>query len=322
LNDKIWKSPFSRRTYQKPEIEKIWEVILIAAVTGGTGFVGRAVVLELLQAGYEVRILSRKAPERLPDGVRHVPGSVVTGDGLDILLNGVDALIHLVGIIKEAGANTFKAAHYEGTVHVISAASRNGVKRYLHMSAMGTRADAVSRYHITKFAAEQAVRDSGLDWTIFRPSTIFGPSDEFINMLFGIMRKTPVMPVVGGGKTRMQPVYVLDVAKAFVTALESDRCIGKTYELGGPQQLSLRQMLKIVAQVSGLNRLFLNIPLGFVSPAVKVGELLKLPLPVTSDQLIMLGEDNIRTGGDPVEELGIKWTPFEEGIRGYLEKPR
>lgn len=295
---------------------------MIVAVTGGTGFVGTAVVHELLQAGHEVRILSRKAPERLTDGVRHVSGSVVTGEGLDILLNRADALIHLVGIIKEAGTNTFRAAHYEGTVHAVTAASRNGVKRYLHMSALGTRPNAVSRYHRTKFAAEEAVRASGLDWTIFRPSTIFGPSDAFINMLIDIMRKTPVMPVVGGVKSRMQPVSVLDVAKAFATALESGSHIGKTYELGGPDQFNLRQILKIVAQVIGLKRVFINVPLTLISPAVKVGELLKLPLPVTSDQLIMLGEDNIRTGGDPVEELGIQWTPFEEGIRKYLGKKK
>lgn len=291
---------------------------MIVAVTGGTGFVGTAVVSELLAAGHEVRILSRKAPERLPEGARHVSGSVVTGEGLNILVEGVDAVVHLVGIIKESGANTFKAAHYEGTVNILAAASRAEVRRYLHMSAMGTRKDAVSKYHRTKYAAEEAVRASGLDWTIFRPSTIFGPSDAFINMLTDMMRKTPVMPVVGGGKTRMQPISVENVATAFRKALESDVTIRKTYELGGPEQLNLRQVLKIVAKVIGKSRLFIGVPLVIMTPVAKLGELLRLPLPFTSDQLIMIGEDNIRTGGDPVEELGIDWTPFEEGIRGYM----
>ena len=291
---------------------------MIVAVTGGTGFVGTAVVSELLAAGHEVRILSRKAPERLPEGASHVSGSVVTGEGLNILVEGVDAVVHLVGIIKESGANTFKAAHYEGTVNILAAASRAEVHRYLHMSAMGTRKDAVSKYHRTKYAAEEAVRASGLDWTIFRPSTIFGPSDAFINMLTDIMRKTPVMPVVGGGKTRMQPISVENVATAFRKALESDVTIRKTYELGGPEQLNLRQVLKIVAKVIGKSRLFISLPLVIMTPVAKLGELLRLPLPFTSDQLIMIGEDNIRTGGDPVEELGIDWTPFEEGIKQYL----
>ncbi len=116
----------------------------------------------------------------------------------------------------------------------------------------------------------------------------------------------------------MQPVYVKDVALAFRTALESDIHIGKTYELGGPDVLSLKQILEIVSQVLNLKRLFTSIPLRVVSPVVKMAQLFNIPLPVTSDQLIMLGEDNIRTGGDPVEELGVSWTPFEEGIRHYL----
>jgi len=292
---------------------------VIAAVTGGTGFVGSAVVSELLQAGHEVRILSRKAPEKLPAGVSHVKGSVVTGEGLDSLAQGVDAVIHLVGIIKEAGPNTFKAVHHQGTVNVILAASRAGVRRYLHMSALGTREGARSRYHRSKWEGEEAVRCSGLEWTIFRPSTIFGPGDAFINMLAGMMRWTPVIPVLGGARNLMQPVAIQDVAVSFRTALESDTHIGKTYELGGPDFFNLRQILEKVAQVIGKKRIFINMPLPLFLPLVKAAALLKLPFPVTPDQLIMLGEDNVRTGGDPVEELRIAWTPFEEGIRAYLK---
>jgi NADH dehydrogenase len=290
------------------------------AVTGGTGFVGNAVVYELLKHGHTVRILSRKAPGSLPDRVEHVSGSVITGRGLGELLTGADALVHLVGIIKEAGENTFKAAHYEGTVNVVAAASKSGVHRYIHMSAMGTRENAVSSYHKTKYAAEEVVRSSGLDWTIFRPSTIFGPEDRFINMLVDIMKKSPVMPVVGGGRSQMQPVALQDVAAAFRSAIESEVTIGKTYELGGPDIFNLKEMLKIIAQVIKIKRLYITVPIPALFPLVKAGEMLHLPLPVTSDQLIMLGEDNIRTGGDPIEELGIEWTPFEEGIRQYLGK--
>jgi len=291
---------------------------VIIAVTGGTGFVGGAVVSELLQAGHEVRILSRKAPERPVEGTSHVAGSVVTGKGLDTLVKGVDAVIHLVGIIREDGANTFKAVHFGGTINVLAATSRAGVRRYLHMSALGTRKNARSMYHRTKYEAEEAVRASGLDWTIFRPSTIFGRKDAFFNMLADTMKKAPVMPVIGGGRARMQPVSVYDVAAAYRAALMPDVPIGKTYELGGPDQLNLREILNIIAKVLVLNRLFINIPVWAMAPAVKMGSILKIPLPITSDQLLMLREDNIRTGGDPVEELGIEWTPFEEGIRQYL----
>ena len=288
------------------------------AVTGGTGFVGTAVVSELLLAGHEVRVLSRNAPDRLPEEVRHVVGSIVTGEGLETLLEGTDAVIHLVGIIKEAGANTFEAVHHQGTVNVLLAALRADVRRYLHMSAMGAREGAVSRYHQSKWAGEAAVRASGLDWTIFRPSTIFGPGDSFINMLNGMIQKFPVMPVIGGGKNKMQPVFVKDVAAAFRSSLDSDIHIWRTYELGGPEIITLMQILEKVAQAIDKRPIFVPAPLPIVAPLVKLAKLFRIKLPVTPDQLIMLGEDNIRTGGDPVEELGIEWTPFGKGIRTYL----
>ena len=291
---------------------------MIVAVTGGTGFVGTAVVSELLRAGHEVRILSRKAPERLSDGVSHVPGSIVTGEGLDTLVEGVDAVIHLVGIIREVGANTFKAVHHKGTVNVIVATSRAGVSRYLHMSAMGTRKEAISRYHQSKWAGEEAVHASGLDWTIFRPSTIFGPEDSFINMLAETMRKTPIMPVLGGGWNLMQPIFVNDVAASFRVALESEIHINKTYELGGPDIFTLKQILEKIVQVIDKKAYLVGMPMTLVAVVAWVAERLRITLPVTTDQLIMLREDNIRTGGDPVEDLGINWIPLEEGSRQYL----
>lgn len=288
------------------------------AVTGGTGFVGKAIVDELLRAGYKVRILSRRIPDKSPEGTVHIPGSVVTGEGLETFVDNVDAVVHLVGIIREAGENTFKAVHHDGTVNILLAASRAGVKRYVHMSALGTRENAVSNYHKTKFAGEEAVRASGLPWTIFRPSTIFGPGDSFINMLAQMMRRSPVIPVMGGGKGLMQPVYVEDVATAFRTALQSETHIGKTYELGGADTLSLMQIMKKVAQQIDKKPFFISIPAPMVAPFLKLAQALGIQLPITTEQLIMLGENNIRTGGDPVEALGIEWTGFEEGIKKYL----
>ncbi len=292
---------------------------MIVAVTGGTGFVGTAVVSELISAGHEVRVLSRRTPERLPEGATHVIGSVVTGEGLGEFVEGVDSVVHLVGIIREAGTNTFKAVHHEGTVNVIVATSKAGVRRFLHMSAMGTREKAKSRYHQTKWAGEEAVRASGLDWTIFRPSTIFGPEDSFINMLAETMRKTPIMPVLGGGWNLMQPIFVNDVAASFRVALESEIHINKTYELGGPDIFTLKQILEKVLQVIDKKTYLVGMPMTLVGVVAWVAERLRITLPVTTDQLIMLREDNVKTGGEPVEALGIDWTGFEEGIRGYLK---
>jgi NADH dehydrogenase len=294
---------------------------MIIAVTGGTGFVGRAVVSELLSYGHKVRILARKAPPEPPgDNLAFFRGSVTTGEGLDPFVKGVDAVVHLVGIIKEADSNTFDAVHRTGTINVLKAAASAKVERYIHMSALGTREDAVSDYHRTKWAGEEAVRGSGLSWTIFRPSIIFGPGDAFVNMLADVMRITPVMPVIGGGENLMQPVSVKDVASSFREALNSEEHVSKIYELGGSDILEFISILKITAHVIGKKRLFVPVPMCFVRPPVRILQALGVGLPVTTDQLTMLREDNIRKGGDPTEDLGIDWTGFEEGIREYLQK--
>jgi len=298
------------------------EYSMIVAVTGGTGFVGTEVVKELLGAGHEVRVLSRNVPDKLPQGIIHFPGNVVTGEGLDYLVHEAGAVINLVGIIREEGLNTFEAVHHRGTINVILASSKAGVRRFFQMSALGTREGAVSVYHQSKWAGEAAVRVGGLDWTIFRPSTIFGPGDSFINMLAGMMTKVPVLPVIGGGLNLMQPVSVGDVAKSFRVALESEGHSCKTYELGGPDTLSFIQILNIVAQVIDKKPKYIPVPMPLAGISIRTAEILGIKLPVTSDQLIMLGEDNVCTGGDPVEELGIKWTPFEVGIRTYLNQNR
>jgi NADH dehydrogenase len=294
---------------------------MLIAVTGGTGFVGSTVVAELLHRGHTVRVLARKAPKEPPgDNLSYFRGDVSTGEGLEPLVKGTDAVVHLVGIIREEGANTFDRIHRLGTENALAAASEAGAGRFVHMSALGTRENAVSAYHRTKWAGEEAVRASELEWTVFRPSIIFGPGDEFINMLAGVMRRTPVMPVVGGGKSLMQPVSVKDVAASFCAAVESTSHKGRTYELGGPDVLTFREILGITANVIGKKRFFIPFPSALVRPPVALLQGLGVPLPVTTDQLTMLGEDNIRMGGDPIEDLGIEWTEFEEGIREYLGK--
>ena len=296
---------------------------MIVAVTGGSGFVGAGIVRELLARGHQVRVLARgtASAEGLADeGVAFIRGNIVDGKGLAELASGADALIHLVGIIKERGSNTFDRVHRLGTARVVQAARDQGVTRFLHMSALGTRPDAVSGYHRSKWGGELSVGQSGTKWTIFRPSIIFGPDDAFVNMLADVMRKTPVMPVIGGGGNLMQPVYVGDVARAFAYALEDDSCAGKIYELGGPDVLSFINILKIISEVLGIKRKFVKIPAWAVRPGLAVSERLHLPVPITGDQLQMLSEDNIRTGGDSLEDFPFPFTPFREGIAGYLKR--
>ena len=292
---------------------------MLISVTGGTGFVGKAVVNELLKRGHRVNVLARHPSEKQPaEGLSHFQGSVVPGKGLDECFSGADALIHLVGIIQESGSNTFEAVHHQGTLNVIEAGHRAGIRRYLHMSALGTREQAVSAYHRTKWAAEEAVRESGLDWTIFRPSIIFGPGDAFINMLADTLRKTPVMPVLGGGQNLMQPIHIQDVAASFANALDRPETNGKLFELGGPDVFTFMSILKLTSQAIEKKRIYINIPMWLAIPPVALLQGVGIPLPVTTDQLQMLQEDNIRTGGDDIDALGVEWTGFEEGIRQYL----
>jgi NADH dehydrogenase len=211
-------------------------------VSGGSGFVGTAVIEELLSRGHSVNALVHRGNLRVTVGdVRVVRGDLFDRAALDECLRGCDAVVHLVGIIMERPSRgvTFERIHFKGTRNVVDAAKRNDVRRYVHMSALGTRPDAVSNYHKTKYRAEQYVRSSGLDWTILRPSLIHGPAGEFMRMEANWARhKAPpflFMPYFGGGLLgrggagMLQPVYVNDVARAFVDALDNPKTVGEVY---------------------------------------------------------------------------------------------
>ena len=233
-------------------------------VTGGTGFVGRELVTQLALAGYQIDLLTRhprhEAAVKLArrTGAHIVSGDVFDRSSLDAF-QGAGAIIHLVGIISESRRNTFENAHVRATENVVAAARAAGVSRFLHMSALGTRPDAVSRYHQTKWQAEQIVRNSGLDWTIFRPSIIYGPGDQFVNRFTRIARWSPVVPVLGRGT--FQPIPVREVAWCFVRALDQPASIGKTFDLVGPEVLTMAEILKAILATAGRRRLLVRVPL-------------------------------------------------------------
>ena len=299
-------------------------------VTGGSGFVGSAVIEELLTRGYAVTALVNRSPIDRAD-VQSVPGGLFNDRALDEGIGGVAAVIHLVGIIMERASKgiTFERMHVEGTRRVVDAARRNGVKRYVHMSALGTRPNAVSTYHRTKFLAEEYVRGSGLDWTIFRPSFIHGPRGEFMQMEAKWARRKAApflfMPYFGAGATgrggagRLQPVYVGDVARAFVDALERPNTIGEVYPLGGPDVVTWPQMHHIASQaIVGRQRAAVAIPAWYAKAVTRVvpGRL----LPFNRDQVIMSQEDNTCHLGKFIDGFG--WTPraFEESVRSYAKQ--
>jgi NADH dehydrogenase len=289
-------------------------------ITGGTGFVGGHVVSELLRRGHQLRILVHHRAPAI-EGVEQVEGDVTRLASFESVVAGCDAFINLVGIIREFPSRgiTFARLHVEATANVCAAAEKADIKRYIQMSALGTRPDAVSLYHKTKFQAEQLVRSSGLEWTILRPSLIYGPEDAFINMLADQMRLAPVMPVIGSGTYRLQPIHVDDVARSCAMALEMPETVGQCYELCGAERLSYEGLLDAIAAAMGRSAPFKpHLPLGIMKRIIPV--LQQVPqFPITSDQLQMLIEENIC---DCCWKETFRFEPrnFRDGIREYLRK--
>ena len=289
-------------------------------ITGGTGFVGKAVIEQVIHAGHGVRALVRTQNAELPEQVERAVGDTTDPASLQDALFGCDAVIHLVGIIREFPGKgiTFSRLHTDSTRNILLAAEEPKVKRFLHMSAYGTRENAVTGYHQTKWAAEQLVRESSLDWTIFRPSLIFGPQDEFVNMLAELIRKLPVTPVMGDGKYRLQPVSVNDIARGFCNALTTTGSRGQTYLCGGPEAFSYDEILDLIGTAMGKKSVCkLHHPLFLMKPVVKAMQ--SIPqFPMTSDQLQMLLEENICESTDWQKDLNLELVTFQEGIAEYI----
>jgi NADH dehydrogenase len=295
-------------------------------VTGATGFVGQEIVRQLPQAGHSVRMLVR---DKRPDegsqrtGVEIHVGNVLDAESLRGALKGIDAVIHLVGIISEVGQSTFENVHVRGTRNIVAAAREQGVKRFVHMSALGTRPNAVSRYHQTKWEAEEIVRGSGLEFTIFRPSLIFGPRDMFVNLFAKIIRRSPIVPILGRRDAKFQPVGIESVAGAFVKSLTEPRAIGQTLDLAGPEIFTMSEIMDQILAVMRRKRLKVHVPsvvaqiqagfLEFLFPKI----LRKAP-PLNREQLIMLQEDNVGTAQPANELFGLKAVALREGIATYL----
>jgi NADH dehydrogenase len=232
-------------------------------------------------------------------------------------------VIHLVGIISEVGERTFENVHVKGTENILAAARHAGIERFLHMSALGTRPDALSRYHQSKWAAEEAVRASDLDCTIFRPSLIYGPDDHFVNFFAKIIRRSPVVPLVGSPTAKFQPVSVEAVARGFIKGMHEPRSIGQTYDLAGQDVLTFPEIVDTILKVMGRRRLKLRLPQSFVRMQAALLEfvfprLLRKAPPLNRDQLVMLEEDNVGNPQPANQLFDLKPVPLAEGIARYL----
>lgn len=292
-------------------------------VTGGTGFVGRHLVPRLRKEGVPLRIIARD-PERARSfagaGVELLQGDISDPASLRRAAAGAERIIHLVGIIQEGKDITFRSVHVEGTMNVLAAAKRAGVRQFFFQSALGTRRDAASAYHRTKWEAEELVRRSGLPWTILRPSLIYGPGDLFTMRLAEMMRMSPVLPVIGSGRSKVQPLYIDDACSCILKAVASDEFLNRTFEVGGPEQLTYEEVTRAVADAMGIRRPVLRLPFLLMRTLARTAEAVLPKPPVTTDQLLMLQEDNICGMQDIRERFGIEPVAFRDGLARFLRK--
>ncbi|MEE8332720.1 MAG: complex I NDUFA9 subunit family protein [Alphaproteobacteria bacterium] len=313
----------------------------IVTVFGGAGFIGRHVVQALARAGARVRVVCRRPEEAgackpLGDVGQIVPiaANIRDPESVAAALAGSDAVVNLVGVLFERGKQSFEAVHHQGAATVARAAVNAGASRLVHLSAIGADVDAPSLYAASKGRGEQAVRNAFPTATLLRPSIVFGPEDSFFNRFASMARLSPALPLIGGGHTRFQPVYVNDVAAAVVRALSDDAATGKTFELGGPAVYSFRRLMEVMLAEIGRDRLLVpwpfwlaSIQAGFVETAFKLAAApipaLVPPPPITSDQVAMLRSDNVVTSGAAgLEALGIAPTALELILPTYLARYR
>ncbi len=271
-------------------------------VTGATGYVGHHVVKELLERGHRVTALSRSGNKAstasgvaLPifEDVNYIGGDVATGRNLEMAFTGADVVIHLVGIVAERGQQTFSNVHITGTKNVLEAAKKAGVKRYLHMSALGASANAVSGYSSSKFAAEELVRASGLEYTIFRPSLIFGQGDDFFGkILKNLVSTGPIVPQIGDGSFPFRPIWAGDVAKCFAQSLDIPNTIGQIYDLVGSKEFSFKELLQLELNALGMKKPLVPVPIFLMDMAVPMMQILGSLAPITTHQYAMLKAGN------------------------------
>jgi NADH dehydrogenase len=297
-------------------------------VTGATGFIGTHACRSLVTAGYEVVGLVRRPPPE-HDAVRGV--SSVTGDvrGASTLspaaFAGCHYVVHLVGIITEdrGAGQTFDAIHEGGTRNVLSAARTvaEEVRRFVYLSAQGASPRSRSAYSRTNAHAEQLVRDSGLPYSIFRPSLVIGSGGEFVAQIEGLIRKPPLtpfavpfIPVPGSGENRFQPLYVGDLTAAIVQSMTEPSAKDQTFEIGGADVVTFNELIKAFERRVGVKKPLLHAPMPLMFAAAAVLEALLPTPPITVDQLINLAADNVCDNEAVRQMLGVDPIPFEQAL--------
>lgn len=295
-------------------------------VTGANGFVGSHLVPALVDAGHRVialvrddegaeRVIRRLAPGQRPS-VEIRRGDVTRPGTLPAALAGVDAVVHLVALARDwDGGASLRLVNTEGTRNVLKATMDAGARRFVHLGAMGVVDDPPLHYGSSKAKAMALVRDSGLDWTILKPSLLFGPRDGFFNLLAGLVRMSPgIVPVTGDGTARFQPLAIGDLARIVVRVVGDESTYGREYELGGPRIWTYREIMGEVLRGMGRRRLLLPMPVPLIRLVAGAAEMVRLPFPVATDQLRQLRFDNAGAPDSVSAAFGFQPTPMEGGL--------
>ncbi|HEX5279917.1 MAG TPA: complex I NDUFA9 subunit family protein [Micropepsaceae bacterium] len=297
----------------------------LVTVFGGSGFLGRHIIRALARDGWRIRVGVRHPntahflrPMGRVGQIQLVKANLLKRDDVAEMMREADAVINLVGILFQRGSQRFQTIHSDGAEAVARAAADHGIGRVIHFSALGARPGSPSVYARSKAEGEKRVRAVFPGATIMRPSVVFGPEDEFFNRFAALARISPVLPLIGGGHTRFQPVYAGDVAQATLAALGNAGAASQTFELGGPEVMTLKEVMQFVLREIRRRRLLVNVPFGLARFQAAFLGLLPKP-PLTPDQVRLLESDNVVTGGAAgLAELGVTPTTVEAIVPAYL----
>jgi uncharacterized protein YbjT (DUF2867 family) len=301
----------------------------LVTIFGGSGFVGRHLVRALAREGWRIRVAVRRpdlAGHLQPLGavgqIHGVQANLRYRNSIARAIQGADAVVNLVGILNESGRQKFSTVQAQGARFVAEEAAKAGITNFVQLSAIGADAASESDYARSKASGEAAVLAAVPSAVILRPSVVFGPEDKFFNRFANLARFTPALPLIGGGETKFQPVYVGDVAEAALRALDGRAKAGTIYELGGPEVRSFKELLDYILTVTNRKRMLVPMPFPLARMKASVLELLPSPL-LTVDQVKLLETDNVvsaaaRAEGRTLEGLGIEPTSFEAIVPTYL----
>lgn len=300
----------------------------LVTIFGGSGFLGRHVVRALAKRGYRIRVAVRRpdlAFHLQPLGrvgqIHPVQANVRYPESVENAAHGSDVIINLVGVLFERGRQRFDSVHTDGAALIARTAARLGVPM-IHISAIGADRDSPSLYAQTKALGEAAVLDAMPQAVIFRPSVVFGPEDDFFNRFAALARMSPALPLIGGGHTRFQPVFVGDVARAIAKAVDGGAKPGTIYELGGPEVLTFGELMRFVLTTIERRRLLVPLPFGLARLQASFLQFLPKP-PLTPDQVRLLERDNVvsaeaQAQGRTLQALGIEPTSMGAVVPSYL----